>query len=524
MPEVIKIPATITKYSRQPLNSKQKRKVAAYVRVSTDSEEQEGSFEFQYNYFTRYINSRDDYELVDVYADEGITGLNTKKRKGFKEMMTAAKAGEIDLIIVKSLSRFTRNVEDFCKYTDLLKEYGCEVYFQEEAMSSFDEKAVMIMQIFASIAQEQSRTTSANVTWGLRKRYEEGKVSLAYSSFLGYDKGEDGNMIINEEQAKIVRLIYSLFMHGYSFASICRELENRKIKSPMGKDKWRPTTVKSILSNEKYRGDALLQKTFVFDFLNKKTKINEGEIPQFYVTGNHDYIIDPREFDIVQEELARRKGLGQSFSGKNIFSSKLVCGDCGALFGCKVWHSNSPYRKEIWRCNRKFDGDKKCNTPHVEAETVKEKFLQAYNKFMADREELLDNMELMKTTVCDVTELNEKILELQITLDGIQKHILSLFDTDKVSPTEQLELISQHSRLESRIEELTAELNAAEEEKKSRLEKASRISIVIESVRTAPLVLNSWDENLWVALIEKVTVMSDGCLEFQFKNEKKITI
>ena len=222
------------------------------------------------------------------------------------------------------------------------------------AIYTFDGKGELLITIMSSLAQEESRSISENVTWGHRKRMADGKVTVAYSTFLGYDKGEDGNLVVNEKEARIVRLIYRKFMEGMAPIGICRMLDDMGIQTPGGKTHWRESTILSILSNEKYKGDVLLQKTFTVDFLTKKHKQNEGEVPQYYVRGNHEAIIPPDEFEQVQAELARRKRASRTFSGNSVFASRLICGDCGGYYGQKVWHSNNPYRKIIWRCNQKY--------------------------------------------------------------------------------------------------------------------------------------------------------------------------
>lgn len=232
----------------------------------------------------------------------------------------------------------------------------------------------------SSLAQEESRSISENVTWGQRKRFADGKVSMPYKHFLGYEKGADGTPTVNEEEAAVVRLIYQLFLEGKTPAGICRYLEQRGILTPSGKQKWRQTTVDSILTNEKYKGDALLQKKFTVDFLQKKMKTNEGEVPQYYVESSHEAIIEPIEWEMVQAEIARRKALGRAYSGSSVFASRLVCGDCGGFYGQKVWHSTDAYRKVIWRCNSKFKGEQRCATPHLDAEVIQQKFLIAYDR------------------------------------------------------------------------------------------------------------------------------------------------
>jgi len=285
---VTKIPQTRNLFTTAPIATTARRKVAGYARVSTDSDEQFTSYEAQVDYYTRFIHSHADWDFVKVYTDEGISAVTTRHRDGFNEMIADALAGKIDLIVTKSVSRFARNTVDSLTTIRKLKEHGCECFFEKENIYTFDGKGELLITIMSSLAQEESRSISENVTWGHRKRMADGKVTLAYSTFLGYDKGEDGNLVVNEKEARIVRLIYRKFMEGMAPIGICRMLDEMGILTPGGKTHWRESTILSILSNEKYKGDALLQKTFTVDFLTKKHKQNEGEVPQYYVRGNHE--------------------------------------------------------------------------------------------------------------------------------------------------------------------------------------------------------------------------------------------
>jgi len=288
--KVTAIPATITKYTAVPIGSKRKRRVAGYARVSTDHEDQVTSYEAQVDYYTNYIKGRDDWEFVAIYTDEGISATNTKRREGFKAMVADALAGKIDLIVTKSVSRFARNTVDSLTTVRTLKEKGVEIYFEKENIWTLDAKGELLITIMSSLAQEESRSISENTTWGQRKRFADGKASVAYKRFLGYDRGPNGGFVVNQEQAKTVKLIYKLFLDGLTCHAIAKELTERKLPTPGGKAVWSQSTVRSILTNEKYKGDALLQKEFTVDFLKKKTKKNEGEIPQYYVEGNHEAI------------------------------------------------------------------------------------------------------------------------------------------------------------------------------------------------------------------------------------------
>ena len=361
------IPATINPLTKLPAFSLAKRRTCGYARVSTDKDEQFTSYEAQVDYYTKFIKANAEWEFIKVYTDEGITGTNTKKRDGFKQMIEDALNGKINLIVTKSVSRFARNTVDSLVTIRELKAKGVEVYFEKENIWTLDSKGELLLTIMSSLAQEESRSISENVTWGKRKSAADGKISLGYKQFLGYDKGENGTLVVNQEQAVIVKRIYREFMQGKTPWMIAHTLSQDSVPTPSGKStNWRASVIESILTNEKYKGSALLQKKFTVDYLTKKMKTNEGEVPQYYVDDSHEAIIPPDEWEKVQKEFVRRKAMGRKYSGNSVFATKLVCGDCGAFFGSKVWNSTSEkYRRTIWQCNDKFKGDKKCGTPHI---------------------------------------------------------------------------------------------------------------------------------------------------------------
>ena len=250
---VITIPATRQQFTSAPINEQRKRRVAAYARVSTDHEDQQNSYEAQIDYYTGYITGRDDWEFVKVYADEGITGTSTRHRLGFQEMVADALDGRIDLIVTKSVSRFARNTVDSLTTIRELKDKGVECYFEKENIWTFDGKGELMLTIMSSLAQEEARSISENCTWGQRKRIADGKVSIPFGHFLGFKRGPNGEILVDEEQAVTVRRIYSMFLQGMTPCGIAKQLTADGIKSPRGKDKWSQSTVKSILQNEKYK-------------------------------------------------------------------------------------------------------------------------------------------------------------------------------------------------------------------------------------------------------------------------------
>lgn len=506
MKTVTKIPPKRNPLTFAPLEKVEKRRVAAYARVSTDSDEQKTSYDAQVDYYTKYIKERSDWEFVGIYTDEGISATNTKHRDGFNRMVADALDGKIDLIVTKSVSRFARNTVDSLSTIRKLKEHNIECYFEKENIWTFDSKGELLLTIMSSLAREESRSISENVTWGQRKRMADGKVSFAYSRFLGLDKDkETGKIVVVPEQAETVRLIFKLFLEGMTPHSIAAELTKRGIKTPSGKDVWNQQTVRRMLSNEKYKGDALLQKEFTVDFLQKKMKKNEGEVPQYYVEGNHEAIISPAVFDMVQAELARRKSGGSRYSGVSIFSNKIRCGDCGGWYGSKVWHSTDQYRKVIYRCNRKYK-DEKCQTPHVTEEEIKALFITAYNELISEKKEIIANAEIIRKTLCTTdTMLAEK--------QRLEDEILVLVEMTQNLVAENARVAQDQEEYQKRYDSLVQRYEDAKKEYDELVNKieqkeahGERIRQFIKILKEQDNIITEFDEALWGSMVEFVTI------------------
>ena len=519
---VTTIPATVKKYTAEPLAGTKKRRVAGYARVSTDHEDQVTSYEAQVDYYTSYIHGRDDWEFAGIYTDEGISATSTKKREGFKTMIADAKAGKIDLIITKSVSRFARNTVDSLTTVRELKDRGIEIYFEKENIWTLDSKGELLITIMSSLAQEESRSISENVTWGQRKRFADGKVSFAYSRVLGLDKGPDGRIVVNPQEAETVRLIFGLFLEGLSPHSIAAELTRRGIKTPGGKDVWNQQTVRRMLSNEKYKGDALLQKEFTVDFLNKKTKKNEGEVPQYYVEGNHEAIISPTVFDMVQAELEKRKRGGSRYSGVSIFSNKIKCADCGGWFGSKVWHSTDKYRRVIYRCNSKYK-EKKCGTPHVTEEEVKAAFLSAYNKLVSEKAEIVANAEIIRETLCRTDALEEEKRNLENDMAVLAVMVQSAIDENARIAQDQGEYQERYNGLVGRYDTVKARYDEVVRAITEKEAKNERLAGFIKILKAQDGIIAEFDERLWSSMVDFVTVGRNKEMAVTFRNGTEIT-
>jgi len=519
--KVTAIPATIAKYTAVPIGSKKKRRVAGYARVSTDHEDQASSYEAQVDYYTHYIKSRDDWEFVSIYTDDGISATSTKRREGFKAMIADALAGKIDLIVTKSVSRFARNTVDSLSTIRQLKENGTECYFEKENIWTFDAKGELLITIMSSLAQEESRSISENTTWGRRKRFADGKASVAYKRFLGYDRGPNGGFVVNKEQAKTVQLIYSLFLEGLTCHAIAKELTARHLPTPAGKEVWNQGTVRSILTNEKYKGDALLQKEFTVDFLQKKMKKNEGEVPQYYVEGNHEPIIDPDTFDYVQAEMARRSKGRQRYSGVSMFSSKIKCGECGCWYGTKVWHSNDKYRRVIYQCNHKYKGDKKCSTPHVTEDEVKAVFVQAVNILLSERDELIANVQTIIAMLCGNAELEKRQAELHSELEVIVELTERCVNENARVALDQDEYTERYNSLVERYEKTKAQYDEATEAIADNAARKKQMEQFIASIESQQPI-TEFDEETWTSLVDFVTVYSEKDIRVTFRDGTEI--
>ena len=516
MPKVTVIPSIYNPDTRMLNETTVKRRVAAYARVSTDYEEQLTSYQAQVNFYTKYIKSRTDWEFVEVYTDEGITALNTKKREGFNRMIADALAGKIDLIITKSVSRFARNTVDSLSTIRKLKEQNVECYFEKEGIWTFDSKGELLITIMSSLAQEESRSISENVTWGQRKRFAEGKVSLPYGQFLGYRKGEDGRPEIVPEEAEIVRYIYRQFIAGLTPYKIAAELTAKGIPTPSGKVKWASSTVKSILTNEKYKGDALLQKTFTVDFLTKTHKVNEGEVQQYYVENSHPAIIPPDEFEIVQQELASRVKAGKQYSGTSAFASKVICGDCGSYFGAKVWHSNSKYRRVIYQCNSKFKGEHFCTTPHLYEQEIQQKFLQAFTQYFEQRDTVIKNCRFVLNQLRRQSVEHEALLaEFNTVNEKLRNYIEQSVDCDNSL---------DYHELNRQYEDVSTRLDAEEQKAADRKARYQRMMKILNILESSESFLEIFDENVWNTVLENLTVFHDGSMVFLFKDGTEIKI
>lgn len=498
--------------------AKPKLKVAAYCRVSTDSDEQASSYEVQVEHYTQFIQKNPEWELAGIFADDGISGCNTKKRSEFNRMIEDCMAGKIDMIITKSISRFARNTLDCLKYIRELKEKNIPVFFEKENINTMDSKGEVLLTIMASLAQQESQSLSQNIKLGLQYRYQNGEVQVNHNRFLGYTKDEEGHLIIEPAEAEVVKRIYREYLEGGSLLQIGRGLEADGILTAAGKAKWRPTTLQKILRNEKYIGDALLQKTYTVDFLNKKRVQNNGIVPQYYVENSHEPIIPRDLYMQVQEEMVRRANLHSEakrkkrvYSSKYALSSIVYCPKCGDIYRRIAWNNRGKH-STVWRCCTRVEhGPGRCDAPTIQESDLQAAVVKAINLALGNRDSMMtalqENIEavIRQEDETSAEGINAKLEELQkelLRLANSKKDYNGVADEiDRLRELKQKELTERAERegLKKRIAEMREFLN-------------SQATEVLE-----------YDEQLVRRLIEKVTVY-DQRFEVEFKSGMTVDV
>ncbi|MFA6619495.1 MAG: recombinase family protein [Candidatus Neomarinimicrobiota bacterium] len=374
----------------------------------------------------------------------------------------------------------------------------------------------------SSLAQEESRSISENCIWGIRKKFEEGKVRMSFGSFLGYEKDDDGNIVINKKEAQIVQLLYSRFLQGLTPGAIAKELEVQGVKTARGEIKWYGSTIKSILENEKYTGNAILQKTYSTDFLSKKRKINNGEVPKYYVENSHPAIVTQEQFDLVQSELNKRTKLKNKNISTKIFANKVICGDCGSVYGSKLWHSTSKYRRTVWQCNNKFKNKEKCTTPHFREEELKQISLDAINKLVNDKEAILEECNMIVKQLLKTKDLKLKEEELTNELDVVSALIEKLIGDNSTSIQNQVVYKEKYNELSSRYYSVKEKLDLIQEEIDDKHVRKIKIKKFLKTLEAQNGFLTSFSPEIFKSLVERIEVYSKDEIKVIFKNGYEI--
>ena len=502
------------------------KRVAAYCRVSTDREEQEHSFETQKAMYTEMIMMKPTWQMAGIYADEGITGTVAKKRPGFMKMIEDCRKGKIDMIVTKSVSRFSRNNLDCLMYVRELKQLGIPIIFEKEGINTIQVSSELLLTLFGALSQAESESISMNVKLGIRQSLKNGNVRFSYKTFLGYRKGADGQPEIVPEQADIVRRIYNDFLAGATYLEIAKRLTEENVPTMGGGNRWFSERIKSILKNEKYKGDALLQKTYITDPISKRVKKNNGELPMYYVENSHPAIVERRIFDRVQEEIARRAGkkkvkqtgtkteLGR-YSGKYALTELLYCGECGTPYRRCTW-SRDGKKKIIWRCVSRLDyGKKYCkNSPSVEESRLHNAIAAAITK-KANSEEIniggiMNHIESFgsQRDTDGIIQRQRRIAEIEKVIDDLAR-----LNSDE----------AQNGELDYKFSELYAELYSVKDELEEMQSDVSALDgdmlnemrEVVTGLKNHPV---EYDDKVVRQLIDCIKVMSADMIKICFKD------
>ena len=503
------------------------KRVAAYCRVSTDSEEQLTSYTTQKKVYTEMIAARPDWELAGIYADEGISGTRADKRPQFQKMIKDCFAGKIDYIVTKSVSRFARNTVDCLEHVRILKNRGIGIFFEEQNIDTLSIDSELYLVIYAGFAQSESESMSKNITWAYRKRFEDGKVLMQYKSMLGYRKGADGEPEIVPEEAKIVTRIFDMFLSGQTVRAISEQLRSEKIHIPGKNFSFSHVMVYNILRNEKYCGDSILQKTITVDCISKTRRDNMGEAPMYYVHNSHPAIISRETYHMTQAEIARRKTLAPASEKKAVtvagkyskyaLSEVLVCGECGSRYRRVTWTSGG--KRVVWRCsNRLENGKKYCKMSlTVKEESLHAAIVRAINKF--NSQDHAAYLALMKATIGEALGIQAEtaeIDELKRRIDALNQKMVSIIQKAARDGEDIEEHESEFKEMAESIALFKQRISVLEQAKSTDAEMSERMAKIQETIDERQAHQDVYDDSIVRQMIECIKVFSNGNIEVYF--------
>ena len=507
-------------------------RVAPYCRVSTGKEEQLSSYEAQIEYYTAKIAANPEWTMVRMFADEGISGTSTKKRKEFRKMIQACESGKIDLVITKSVSRFCRNTLDGLSYVRRLKNHGVGVFFEKENVNTLYMDNEMILTFMMSQAQSESESLSGNVKWGHRKNFRDGKVYYNYASFLGYRRGPDGLPEIDPEEAAIVRRIFARYLMGQSIHQIARDLMNDGIRTAQGREKWNDSVIQNMLRNEKYIGDALLQKTYIADLFNRQVKKNNGELPMYYVEDCHPAIIDRETYQKVQEEIARRSSLRKTaartktelgkFSGKYVLTEMLVWGECGSPYRRVIW-TQKGVKRVVWRCGSRLDHGKRIckKSPTLDESKIHSAVVSAMNELFNAQaaKQALANC-ITAVLAGEMDELTLPAVDAQI--QQMQERQMELFQMAVGAGPDCVDYDEEIQRVSAAKTQLMAKKAELEREQRTSGEFDQRMDQITALLNEADCSITDFDEVTVRQIVSNIKVMDKDRLLIRFKDGTEI--
>jgi site-specific DNA recombinase len=507
-----------------------RKRVAAYCRVSTDSKEQKESYENQMNHYSQHIGSNLNWDLVDIYADEGISGTNTKDRVEFNRMIEDARAGKIDLILTKNISRFSRNTMDLLKYVRELKEKGIAILFEKENINTLESAGEVFLTIFSSVAQDESRNISENSKWGIKKGFRDGKVHCNTTRFLGYDKDIDKELIINEKEAEIVRRIYQEYIEGKSYQAIAKGLMADEIKTVTGNKKWWDSTITLILTNEKYYGALLQQKTITVDFLTHKRVRNKGQEQKYLIEDNHEPIISKEMFELVQKEKERRaylKGniLGdrKKYSSKYPLSGKVFCGCCNANFKRRTWNSNNISKKVVWQCRTYVnEGKEACDAKAVDEYVLQDAFVRVFNRKHENKDGFIRTLNANIEAVLSKREGHESLIKVEQSIEQLKADLKGLVNLKLRDNIDETVYNEENARISSELDKLRKKKILLDKDMDQKAQIKGRVDEIIQVMNARQDLLEQFDDELFNALVEKITILSPTRYLFTLKSGLEI--
>lgn len=500
------------------------KRVAAYCRVSTDSEEQLTSYTNQMKVYTEMINSNKEWEFAGLYADEGISGTKADKRPQFKKMIDDCHKRKIDYIITKSVSRFARNTVECLKYVRILKAKGIGIYFEEQKIDTLKNDSELYLVIYAGFAQSESESISKNITWSFRKKFEDGTPIFQYKRMLGYRKGEDGKPEIVPKEAEVVERIFTMYLAGMTLEDIAKTLQAENMQFENKSFVFKRSTILSMLKNEKYCGDCILQKSVTIDPIDKVRKPNEGEAPMWLVENSHPAIISREIFHKAQEEMSRRKTISpvskkytMTSTGKYskyALKDVLQCGECGTKYRRVTW-SKRGKKKIVWRCCSRLDyGTKYCkDSLTVEETQLKRAIVRALNKFNSENEATY--LMLMRSTIGDAIGLNggsDEIDLLERRIDALNKRMLTLVNDSVENGSDIESHEDEFKAISEQIEQLRKRITAIQESQREDGELQSRLKEIQDTINEREANRDVYDDSIVRQMIECIKVFKDGRL------------
>nr|WP_283610615.1 recombinase family protein [Faecalispora anaeroviscerum] len=521
------------KYDKQIRVEQKTLRVAAYCRVSTLLEQQEGSYEAQVDYYTNKINSNPNWKCAGIFADDGKSATQTNKRDDFNAMIDACLVGKIDLVLTKSVSRFARNTVDALQNIRKLKEKGIPVIFEKEGVNTMESGGELLITILSSQAQEESRNISENTRWGVTRRFENGIVQVNHKKFLGYTKDEDGNLVVVPEEAVIVKRIFREYLEGKSIINIARGLDADGILTVTGLDHWHPGTIDKMLSNEKFCGDACMQKTYTVDFLTKKKVKNDGYVRQYYIEDNHEAIIPKELFHQVQEEKLRRASLHKSsvtrkknkeekekskYSSKYILTDLMVCAECGHAYRRQIW-SKYGDKSAVWRCEDRLKQGKKSrcqHSPTLKEEQLHDAIMTAINSVVENTGEFIGTFRENVIRVIGNYSTQGVTTEYDEQIEKLQQQMLTLIENNAKQGAVSEDFDTEYKQLSEQINGLkTARIQMVQAKKKAESYK-ERVEQLDKTITTVNPQVREFDQDLVKRLISSIKVHKNMKLEIQF--------